>query len=221
MVVRELAPLTGERLENGHWLMRGWETEMQRNVLSKETKLARLRSLHHHGMVQSYSTIQENGTLYVLQEPEDGITLPGLWENRTYTPDDVWSPEELVRAAAPAVEALIALAKENLLEPLKPENFMMVNGSRICLTDIGTTYGTDKMDFHSDTTTAFPPQASMWYMAPELMKTDYDAEKAAQYTLCAILYRMMSTAEVPSWVKRASRATRRCAEWASPPRSMR
>lgn len=131
------------------------------------------------------------------------VTLPRLWENRTFTPDDIWSPEELVRFMGPAVEAIIALAEKKLLEPLQPENFLMEEDGCIRLGDIGSTDPAGKIHFYNDTTATLTPQATMWYIPPELMKEDYDAEKAAQYTLCAILYRMMTTHEIPSWTKRA------------------
>lgn len=204
IIIRECAPYTGERSENGRdWWMRGWEAEMERNISRIETKLAKLSGIQLPGLAHIYAVIHQNNTLYALQESREGVPLPVVWANPTWTPDDIWSAQELSSTFAPAAEALIQLAEKELLEPLKPENFVMEpSPNHIHLEGIGVTYATKKMDFYLSSSAADSPAAFAWHVAPEMLSSQPPAEPAAQYTLCAVLYRCMSVTEPVSWAKR-------------------
>jgi len=108
--------------------------DFQRSRLRFLEEARTLAQFHHRGIVQVFSTFEENNTAYMVMEFVKGKPLSAHME--AIGP---LSEREVVDYAIQAVEALTTVHQAQFLHrDIKPENLMLAEGGRVVLVDFGT-----------------------------------------------------------------------------------
>jgi serine/threonine protein kinase len=103
--------------------------ELARQKFLDEARI--LAKFHHPGIVQVYTTFEENNTAYFVMEYVEGKTLLSMVEARSALPE-----KEVVEYARQVGEALTVIHQANLLHrDIKPENVLLRKNEHVVLVD--------------------------------------------------------------------------------------
>lgn len=147
----------------------------------------RLMMIHHDNLPVIYDVYENNGTVNVLEEFIDGITVADVLMCGLYT------PKGAVTVCRSICDALYALHSMNIIHrDIKPENIMIENTGRVVLIDFDATREFDNMK-KKDTKV----MGTVGYAAPEQFGYSQTDNRADIFSV-GVLLNVMLTGEHPS-----------------------